>query len=93
MYNNIIYIIIIIVHSCFLMVHCQLDIILLTVDEVLIIIGVSSNSFSCKAITDYIDQQFERYLQEELKIKRGLVTFHDTRIHACLYFICPTGHS
>lgn len=50
-------------------------------------------SLSCKAITDYIDQQFERYLQEELKIKRGLVSFHDTRIHACLYFVCPTGHS
>ncbi|XP_050503015.1 septin-2 isoform X2 [Diabrotica virgifera virgifera] len=48
------------------------------------------NSF--KAIVDYIDAQFENYLQEELKIKRSLSTFHDTRIHACLYFICPTGH-
>lgn len=48
------------------------------------------NSF--KAIVDYIDAQFENYLQEELKIKRSLSTFHDTRIHACLYFVCPTGH-
>ncbi|CAG9864180.1 unnamed protein product [Phyllotreta striolata] len=48
------------------------------------------NSF--KAIVDYIDAQFENYLQEELKIKRSLSTFHDTRIHVCLYFICPTGH-
>lgn len=48
------------------------------------------NSF--KAIVDYIDAQFENYLQEELKIKRSLSSFHDTRIHACLYFICPTGH-
>lgn len=48
---------------------------------------------SCKAIIDYINKQFELYLQEELKIKRDLVTFHDSRIHACLYFISPTGHS
>ncbi|XP_065579651.1 septin-2-like isoform X2 [Artemia franciscana] len=47
---------------------------------------------SFKAIVDYIDAQFEVYLQEELKIKRNIATYHDTRIHACLYFICPTGH-
>lgn len=47
---------------------------------------------SFKAIVDYIDAQFENYLQEELKIKRSLPTFHDSRIHVCLYFICPTGH-
>ncbi|GJQ87636.1 2-Sep [Trypoxylus dichotomus] len=47
---------------------------------------------SFKAIVDYIDAQFENYLQEELKIKRSLCTYHDSRIHACLYFICPTGH-
>ncbi|OCT92469.1 septin-8-A [Xenopus laevis] len=44
-------------------------------------------------IVDYIDKQFEVYLQEELKIKRMLYAYHDTRIHACLYFIAPTGHS
>ncbi|XP_065345738.1 septin-2 [Cloeon dipterum] len=47
---------------------------------------------SYKAVVDYIDAQFESYLQEELKIKRSLGTYHDTRIHVCLYFICPTGH-
>lgn len=47
---------------------------------------------SFKAVVDYIDAQFEAYLQEELKIKRSLSTYHDTRIHVCLYFICPTGH-
>lgn len=47
---------------------------------------------SFKAVVNYIDAQFEAYLQEELKIKRSLNTYHDTRIHACLYFICPTGH-
>uniref|UniRef100_A0A8D0G897 Septin n=1 Tax=Sphenodon punctatus TaxID=8508 RepID=A0A8D0G897_SPHPU len=48
---------------------------------------------SYQPIVDYIDAQFEAYLQEELKIKRSLYNFHDTRIHVCLYFISPTGHS
>ncbi|CAF4882268.1 septin-2 [Pieris napi] len=47
---------------------------------------------SFKAVVDYIDAQFEAYLQEELKIKRSLPTYHDSRLHVCLYFICPTGH-
>nr|XP_027239370.1 septin-2-like [Penaeus vannamei] len=47
---------------------------------------------SFTAIVDYIDKQFDDYLQEELKIKRCLSAYHDARIHACLYFICPTGH-
>ena len=47
---------------------------------------------SFKAVVDYIDAQFEAYLQEELKIKRSLSTYHDSRTHVCLYFICPTGH-
>ncbi|KAI4889476.1 hypothetical protein NFI96_015246, partial [Prochilodus magdalenae] len=48
---------------------------------------------SYKPIVDYIDAQFEHFLQEELKIKRSLHNYHDTRIHVCLYFISPTGHS
>ncbi|KFQ78046.1 Septin-8, partial [Phaethon lepturus] len=44
-------------------------------------------------IVEYIDTQFENYLQEELKIRRSLFNYHDTRIHVCLYFITPTGHS
>ncbi|XP_045205529.1 septin-11-like isoform X2 [Mercenaria mercenaria] len=48
---------------------------------------------SWKSIVDYIDSQFEAFLSEELKIKRSLFNYHDSRIHACLYFIAPTGHS
>ncbi|XP_064404779.1 septin-2-like isoform X2 [Halichondria panicea] len=48
---------------------------------------------SCNAIIQYIDQQFANFLEEELKIKRDLRSFHDTRIHACIYFVSPTGHS
>jgi septin 6/8/11 len=48
---------------------------------------------SFKVIGDFIDAQFQSYLDEELKIKRNLANYHDTRIHVCLYFINPTGHS
>ncbi|XP_068782077.1 septin-10 isoform X2 [Struthio camelus] len=48
---------------------------------------------SYQPIVDYIDAQFEAYLQEELKMKRSLYSYHDTRVHVCLYFISPTGHS
>uniref|UniRef100_A0AAR2LR64 Septin n=1 Tax=Pygocentrus nattereri TaxID=42514 RepID=A0AAR2LR64_PYGNA len=48
---------------------------------------------SYKPIVEFIDTHFEAYLQEELKIKRTLHSYHDSRIHACLYFIAPTGHS
>jgi septin 6/8/11 len=48
---------------------------------------------SYKIVGDFIDEQFQLYLDEELKIKRNLSKFHDTRIHVCLYFISPTGHS
>uniref|UniRef100_A0A8C5KJW6 Septin n=3 Tax=Jaculus jaculus TaxID=51337 RepID=A0A8C5KJW6_JACJA len=48
---------------------------------------------SYQPIVDYIDAQFEAYLQEELKIKRSLFNYHDSRVHVCLYFIAPTGHS
>ncbi|XP_018109704.1 septin-8-B isoform X2 [Xenopus laevis] len=46
-----------------------------------------------RSVVDYIDTQFETYLQEELKIRRSLFNYHDSRIHVCLYFITPTGHS
>ncbi|XP_055495633.1 septin-11 isoform X3 [Leucoraja erinacea] len=48
---------------------------------------------SYKPIVEYIDAQFEVYLQEELKIKRSFYNYNDSRIHTCLYFIAPTGHS
>ncbi|GMT33952.1 hypothetical protein PFISCL1PPCAC_25249, partial [Pristionchus fissidentatus] len=47
---------------------------------------------SAKVIVDYIEAQFEKYLKEELKVRRCLAYYDDTRIHACLYFISPTGH-
>ncbi|NWW75326.1 SEP10 protein, partial [Climacteris rufus] len=48
---------------------------------------------SYQPIVDYIDAQFEAYLEEELKIIRSLFSYRDSRIHVCLYFISPTGPS
>ncbi|VTJ54776.1 Hypothetical predicted protein, partial [Marmota monax] len=48
---------------------------------------------SYQPVVDYIDAQFEAFLQEELRIKRSFFEYHDTRVHVCLYFISPTGHS
>uniref|UniRef100_A0A6I8Q4M7 Septin n=1 Tax=Xenopus tropicalis TaxID=8364 RepID=A0A6I8Q4M7_XENTR len=47
---------------------------------------------SYRSVVDYIDTQFENFLQEELKIRRSLFNYHDSGI-VCLYFITPTGHS
>ena len=44
-------------------------------------------------ILKYIDEQYEQYVQEELKLKRNFKQINDTRVHLCLYFISPTGHS
>lgn len=54
---------------------------------------LSSLGESYKSIVSYIDSQFERYLQEELKIHRSNnLSSQDTRIHCCLYLISPIGH-
>ncbi|XP_074600827.1 septin-2-like [Brevipalpus obovatus] len=48
---------------------------------------------SYKAIVEYIDKQYEKYLQEELKIHRSAnLSGQDSRIHCCLYLISPIGH-
>ena len=39
---------------------------------------------------DEINRRFDQYLESENKIQR--TTLQDNRIHACLYFIEPTGH-
>lgn len=47
---------------------------------------------SYNSIVEYIDAQFEKYLQEELKIHRSQSSLFDTRIHCCLYILSPIGH-
>uniref|UniRef100_T1IYA6 Septin n=1 Tax=Strigamia maritima TaxID=126957 RepID=T1IYA6_STRMM len=43
-------------------------------------------------IVEYIEAQYEKYLIEEQCIIRKKI-IPDSRIHCCLYFIAPTGHS
>lgn len=40
----------------------------------------------------FINDQYEKYLQEEVNINRKK-RIPDTRVHCCLYFIPATGHS
>lgn len=49
-----------------------------------------NNRDSWKPILDEIDHRFDQYLDHECRINR--TSFEDMRIHACLYFIEPTGH-
>lgn len=43
-------------------------------------------------IVKYIKDQHSAYLRKELTAMRDRYIL-DTRIHCCLYFISPTGHS
>nr|XP_006825591.1 PREDICTED: septin-9-like isoform X2 [Saccoglossus kowalevskii] len=43
-------------------------------------------------IIEYINEQYEKYLGEEISVNRKR-HIPDTRVHCCLYFIAPTGHS
>ena len=42
-------------------------------------------------VVEYINEQFDKYLNEEVSINRKKV-IPDARVHCCLYFIPPTGH-
>jgi septin 7 len=50
-----------------------------------------NNNDSWKPIVEDIDQRFDLYLEMENKVNR--TTIEDNRVHACVYFIQPTGHS
>lgn len=56
--------------------------------------GDQINKTDCyKNVLKYVDEQCEKYLQEELKIHRSSnLALDDTRIHCCLYLISPFGH-
>ncbi len=42
-------------------------------------------------ILKYINEQYEKYLSEEINVSRKK-QIPDSRVHVCLYFIAPTGH-
>lgn len=47
---------------------------------------------SWEPISKYINEQYEKFLKEEVNIARKK-RIPDTRVHCCLYFISATGHS
>lgn len=47
--------------------------------------------FSWKPIVENIESRFDSYLEQENRVNRARVV--DNRVHACIYFIQPTGHS
>ncbi|KAI9480481.1 MAG: Septin-domain-containing protein [Benjaminiella poitrasii] len=49
------------------------------------------NYNSWMPIIDFIDDQYETYMRQEQQPQRDELV--DMRVHACLYFIRPTGHS
>ncbi|KAJ1814726.1 Septin spn4 [Coemansia sp. RSA 2599] len=50
------------------------------------------NNIDCwLPVVDFIENQYEQYLrQEQQPVRKGIV---DMRVHACLYFIRPNGHT
>ncbi|KAK9453896.1 Septin-domain-containing protein [Dipodascopsis uninucleata] len=50
-----------------------------------------NNEDAWRPIVENIEQRFDAYLESENKAHRSDIV--DNRIHACLYFIAPTGHS
>uniref|UniRef100_H2ZZD4 Septin 3 n=1 Tax=Latimeria chalumnae TaxID=7897 RepID=H2ZZD4_LATCH len=55
--------------------------------------GDQINNENCwEPIEKYINEQYEKFLKEEVNITRKK-RIPDTRVHCCLYFISPTGHS
>ncbi|KAI2468783.1 Septin-domain-containing protein [Annulohypoxylon bovei var. microspora] len=50
-----------------------------------------NNDESWRPIIDNIEQRYDAYLDAENKVNRMNIV--DNRIHACVFFIQPTGHS
>ena len=51
---------------------------------------------SVRPIVEFVDAQFDAFLEEELRLKRTPMHTSpaaDPRIHFCFYLIVPTGHS
>ena len=46
---------------------------------------------SWKPILENIETRFDAYLEQENRVNRRKMV--DNRVHACIYFIAPTGHT
>lgn len=50
-----------------------------------------NNRDSWVPIVEFVDEQYELYMRQEQQPERQ--EMNDMRVHACLYFITPTGHT
>lgn len=50
-----------------------------------------NNEDSWGPILDTIEQRYDAYLEQESRVNRTKIV--DKRVHACIYFIAPTGHA
>ena len=49
------------------------------------------NNSECWApVIKFVEDQYDKYLDAETRVNR--VPIPDSRVHACLYFVAPTGH-
>ncbi|CAG2106973.1 unnamed protein product, partial [Medioppia subpectinata] len=54
--------------------------------------GCAVDNTNCwQPITDFIENRYEEYLNAETRVHRTHI--QDNRVHCCLYFIQPSGHS
>ena len=54
--------------------------------------GDAVNNTECwNPVIKYVEDQYDDFLDCESKVERFPIT--DSRVHVCLYFIAPTGHS
>ena len=49
------------------------------------------NSNCWDPVISYVESQYEAFLDAETRVNR-VTAMPDTRVHACLYFIAPSGH-
>ncbi|KAK9451404.1 Septin-domain-containing protein [Limtongia smithiae] len=50
-----------------------------------------NNEDAWRPLVDAVHERYDAYLEAENKMARQLIA--DTRVHACIYFIAPTGHA
>lgn len=56
--------------------------------------GDSVDNTGCwQPIVDYITSRFDDYITAESRVNRPCQYVSDQRVHACIYFIAPTGHT
>ena len=53
--------------------------------------GDSIDDSNCwDPVISFVEDQYEKFLDAEMQVTR--VQMPDSRVHACLYFIAPSGH-